>query len=325
MASSCLVCAPPSAIMQLPGFKIAKPIIFSISNQRIPAKSSRSLVLKAIKEWHKYEDAVREKVLARVLRFLKTMETRASSAKSRKSADRISEIPDFLRIGVIFRAAFKILFYILGGLAGFRSNPHKACYQTAPKHYPLRAQHGRIRARHPQIRRTTPSSLHHLSCDLPLPSCSPYSNPENTLDPLTYDAPGAIERGDYAAALSSDAARLVFSFANSCEFDDSTTSAALFYSQVERSIDAFFATVPPRNPGCEFSTRGLMPTRSIGLRWCFVLELQPFSLSCNRMCRACWKVFLFPSAIRLFWGIWERWKWCRMRFMGSESTSICWL
>ncbi|PKU84701.1 hypothetical protein MA16_Dca022003 [Dendrobium catenatum] len=61
--------------MQLPGFKIAKPIIFSIPNQRIPAKSSRSLVLKAIKEWRKYEDAVREKVLARALRFLKTMET----------------------------------------------------------------------------------------------------------------------------------------------------------------------------------------------------------------------------------------------------------
>ncbi|KAI0507230.1 hypothetical protein KFK09_013352 [Dendrobium nobile] len=78
-----------------------------------------------------------------------------------------------------------------------------------------------------------------ISGDLPLPSCSPYPNQENTLDPLTHDVLGAIERGDYAAALSSDAARLVFSFANSWEFDNSTNSAALFYSQVERSIDAF--------------------------------------------------------------------------------------
>ncbi|PKU59798.1 hypothetical protein MA16_Dca028783 [Dendrobium catenatum] len=54
-----------------------------------------------------------------------------------------------------------------------------------------------------------------ISGDLPLPSCSPYPNPENTLDPITYDVLGAIERGDYAAALSSDAASLVFSFVNS--------------------------------------------------------------------------------------------------------------
>ncbi|KAH0460327.1 hypothetical protein IEQ34_010990 [Dendrobium chrysotoxum] len=87
-----------------------------------------------------------------------------------------------------------------------------------------------------------------ISGDLPLPSCSPYPNPENTLDPLTYDVLGAIERGDYAAALSSDAARLVFSFANSWEFDDSSASAALFYSQVERSIDAFLCDGASEEP-----------------------------------------------------------------------------
>ncbi|KAL0917201.1 hypothetical protein M5K25_012249 [Dendrobium thyrsiflorum] len=75
MVSSWLVCAPPFAILHLPGFKIAKPILFSIPNRRIPAKSSRSLVLRAIREWREYEDAVREKDLARALRFLKTMET----------------------------------------------------------------------------------------------------------------------------------------------------------------------------------------------------------------------------------------------------------
>lgn len=49
----------------------------------------------------------------------------------------------------------------------------------------------------------------------------------------------SIERGNYAEALSSDATRLVFRFADSWEFEDSVDCAARFYDEVERSVELF--------------------------------------------------------------------------------------
>ncbi|XP_020581810.1 uncharacterized protein LOC110025592 isoform X2 [Phalaenopsis equestris] len=73
--SSSLSCASTSASLPFPVFKIAKPNLLSIPIRCIPAKTSRFLVLRAIREWREYEDAVREKDLARALQFLKTMNT----------------------------------------------------------------------------------------------------------------------------------------------------------------------------------------------------------------------------------------------------------
>ncbi|XP_020581812.1 tetratricopeptide repeat protein 27 homolog isoform X2 [Phalaenopsis equestris] len=87
-----------------------------------------------------------------------------------------------------------------------------------------------------------------ISGDLLPSSCSPSPNPENRLDVLTHELLGAIECGDYAAALSSDAARLVFSFVNLWDFEDSTASAAMFYGEVEKSIDAFLSDGAAEEP-----------------------------------------------------------------------------
>ncbi|KAK8967104.1 hypothetical protein KSP40_PGU009255 [Platanthera guangdongensis] len=80
-----------------------------------------------------------------------------------------------------------------------------------------------------------------ISSELSFPSHSLYPNPPNHLSPLIDNLLGAIERADYAAALSSDAAKLVFSFATLWEFEDSTATAARFYSEVEKSLEAFLS------------------------------------------------------------------------------------
>ncbi|XP_042498787.1 tetratricopeptide repeat protein 27 homolog [Macadamia integrifolia] len=52
-----------------------------------------------------------------------------------------------------------------------------------------------------------------------------------------------IESRDYIGALSSDAVRLVFGFADSWDFEDSIDSAERFYQEVEKSIQSFLADV----------------------------------------------------------------------------------
>ncbi|XP_020085109.1 tetratricopeptide repeat protein 27 homolog [Ananas comosus] len=67
----------------------------------------------------------------------------------------------------------------------------------------------------------------------------PPPHPRSSLLPLVDSLVAAVERGDYAAALSSDAARAPFAFAESWESRDSAECAARFYAEAERSADAF--------------------------------------------------------------------------------------
>ncbi|KAL6008067.1 hypothetical protein ACLOJK_033573 [Asimina triloba] len=53
------------------------------------------------------------------------------------------------------------------------------------------------------------------------------------------DIVSSIEKGEYAAALSSDAVRGVFPFAASWEFEDSAECADRFYCEVEKSVRVF--------------------------------------------------------------------------------------
>ncbi|XP_077247270.1 uncharacterized protein LOC143887041 [Tasmannia lanceolata] len=62
---------------------------------------------------------------------------------------------------------------------------------------------------------------------------------QNPLIRLTEDVVSLIEKGDYMGALSSDAVPLVFSFADSWEFQDSIDGADRFYCEVEKSITSF--------------------------------------------------------------------------------------
>ncbi|XP_038982519.1 LOW QUALITY PROTEIN: tetratricopeptide repeat protein 27 homolog [Phoenix dactylifera] len=81
-----------------------------------------------------------------------------------------------------------------------------------------------------------------LSHDSPPPPPSSHPPPAalpNPLRPLVEDLLDSIERGNYADALSSDATRLVFGFADSWEFEDSVECAARFYDEVERSVELF--------------------------------------------------------------------------------------
>ncbi|XP_043689316.1 tetratricopeptide repeat protein 27 homolog [Telopea speciosissima] len=52
-----------------------------------------------------------------------------------------------------------------------------------------------------------------------------------------------IESGDYVGALSSEAVRLVFGFAEFWNFEDTIDCAERFYQEVEKSIQSFFADV----------------------------------------------------------------------------------
>ncbi|OAY73837.1 Tetratricopeptide repeat protein, partial [Ananas comosus] len=67
----------------------------------------------------------------------------------------------------------------------------------------------------------------------------PPPHPRSSLLPLVDSLVAAVERGDYAAALSSDAARAPFAFAESWESRDSAECAARFYAEAERSAEAF--------------------------------------------------------------------------------------
>ncbi|KAG0448902.1 hypothetical protein HPP92_027588 [Vanilla planifolia] len=78
-----------------------------------------------------------------------------------------------------------------------------------------------------------------ISGKLPLPPPSLFPSSNNPLAAVVDDLVDTIERGEYEAALSSGAARLVFAFADSYEFEDFPSSAARFYSEVERSMDSF--------------------------------------------------------------------------------------
>ncbi|XP_010933771.1 uncharacterized protein [Elaeis guineensis] len=74
----------------------------------------------------------------------------------------------------------------------------------------------------------------------PPPSSHPPPAPQpDPLRPLVEGLLDSIERGNYADALSSDATRLVFGFADSWEFEDSVDCAARFYDEVERSVELF--------------------------------------------------------------------------------------
>ncbi|PKA64075.1 hypothetical protein AXF42_Ash005087 [Apostasia shenzhenica] len=65
-------CAYPSGIVPRPPLETASFAIFALPPRRISSKST--LASRALREWQEYEDAVREKDLARALRFLKTMD-----------------------------------------------------------------------------------------------------------------------------------------------------------------------------------------------------------------------------------------------------------
>ncbi|KAG1362247.1 putative tetratricopeptide repeat protein 27 [Cocos nucifera] len=81
-----------------------------------------------------------------------------------------------------------------------------------------------------------------LSHDSPPPPPSSHPPPaalSDRLRPLVEGLLDSIERGNYADALSSDATRLVFGFADSWEFEDSVDCAARFYDEVERSVELF--------------------------------------------------------------------------------------
>ncbi|WOL10567.1 tetratricopeptide repeat protein [Canna indica] len=73
------------------------------------------------------------------------------------------------------------------------------------------------------------------------PNPSPLSSPSSphSLRPLVEALVGFIERGQFAEALASDAARLVFGFAESWEFQNSPECAVRFYDEVERAVEAF--------------------------------------------------------------------------------------
>lgn len=80
-----------------------------------------------------------------------------------------------------------------------------------------------------------PPRSHPPCCSLPPHSLS--SHVEALVD--------AIESGRYADALSSDAARLVFPFSDSWEFEDSTACASRFYDEVERAAGSFLRDAGP--------------------------------------------------------------------------------
>jgi len=72
-----------------------------------------------------------------------------------------------------------------------------------------------------------------------LPPAQHLTSPNPVPNPLLEVLIDSIERGNYSDALTSPAARLVFKFTESFEFEDSVESANRFYSEVERSVEAF--------------------------------------------------------------------------------------
>ncbi|XP_039114038.1 tetratricopeptide repeat protein 27 homolog isoform X1 [Dioscorea cayenensis subsp. rotundata] len=79
--------------------------------------------------------------------------------------------------------------------------------------------------------------------ELRLLRCSlfhPLSSPPPIAHPLIESLVDSIEQGRYADVLSSsEATQLLFGFADSWEFDESTEGASQFYDEVERNIDRF--------------------------------------------------------------------------------------
>ncbi|KAG0494606.1 hypothetical protein HPP92_005600 [Vanilla planifolia] len=89
----------PAPTLETPG-----PSILQLPIRSNPAKRRRPLATRAVKEWREYEEAVREKDLARALRFLKTMDSvsnsvqypASSSSSYAPSNPSISYSPEFL-------------------------------------------------------------------------------------------------------------------------------------------------------------------------------------------------------------------------------------
>lgn len=79
--------------------------------------------------------------------------------------------------------------------------------------------------------------------ELRLLRCSlfhPLSSPPPIAHPLIESLVDSIEQGRYADVLSSsEATQLLFGFADSWEFDESTEGASRFYDEVGRNIDRF--------------------------------------------------------------------------------------
>ncbi|MQM16363.1 hypothetical protein Taro_049319 [Colocasia esculenta] len=67
----------------------------------------------------------------------------------------------------------------------------------------------------------------------------PSSHPGNSLRPLIESVVAAIERGSYAEALSSEAARVIFPFADSWDFADTVECVGRFYGEVESRVSEF--------------------------------------------------------------------------------------
>ncbi|XP_010252162.1 PREDICTED: tetratricopeptide repeat protein 27 homolog [Nelumbo nucifera] len=73
----------------------------------------------------------------------------------------------------------------------------------------------------------------------PLPSPELIGREGDSVVVLLENVVNCIEKGDYAEALFSDAARLIFEFAESWEFEDSIDCADRFYCEVEKSVQSF--------------------------------------------------------------------------------------
>lgn len=98
----------------------------------------------------------------------------------------------------------------------------------------------------------------------PPPSASPH---HESLPLLIESVVSSIEKGDYSAALSSDAVRLVFPFADSWAFDDSIDGADRFYCDAESSAssflqqsgsDAWLSVLETEEDGAERSLRAVL-------------------------------------------------------------------
>lgn len=67
----------------------------------------------------------------------------------------------------------------------------------------------------------------------------PASRGGSSLCPVIVSVVAAIERGNYAEALASDAVRRLFPFSDSWEFADTVDCAERFYGEVERRASEF--------------------------------------------------------------------------------------
>lgn len=79
--------------------------------------------------------------------------------------------------------------------------------------------------------------------------CPPPPTPANeqkgdSLLLLIEDIINLIENGDYVRALSSDAVRLIFGFADLWEFEDTIDCADRFYCEMEKSVESFLGSLP---------------------------------------------------------------------------------